>query len=131
MLKYRITLRIIFWIRLVFLIRSCWFRSVFILILTFRFWCILMHLSGRILLPLASSGSTFATTPNKFVTFSSGTLVFLFVGWARGNLSSLFIIVSCFNSLCWCICCCIGSRNGVVLAVAAELLVVPILINFN
>ena len=41
---------------------------------------ILMHLSGRILLPLASSGSTFATTPNKFVTFSSGTLVFLFVG---------------------------------------------------
>ena len=70
-------------------------------------------------------GSTFATIPNKFVTFSSGILVFVFAGWVRSNLSSLFIIFSCFNSSCCCICCCIGSRNGVAPAVAAELLVVP------
>ena len=62
MLKYRITLRIIFWIRLVFLIRSCWFRSVFILILTFRFWCICLvefcchwHRVAAHLLPLLIS----------------------------------------------------------------------------
>ena len=35
------------------------------------------------------------------------------------------MIFSCFKSSCWCICCCIGSRIGVLLEVAAELLVVP------